>query len=323
MHQNSGRARTFETAIGILILVIMIATAIGIYVISQDYNMSRFGISTAGNDESEGDFTAIGTSETYNYDNLYEKINGKAPMYQETGFVKLDTQRFAAKTNSDLSFELYIYDMNSAKNAFSVYSRQKRPDAVDFNDLGANTFGYLAGNAICISSGKNYIEMIGSAESNELVNGMKEMATNLSAKRPASEKIAELEYFPQGTVAGSWKLQIDNAFGFDGLTDTYSASYKVNGKAVSIFLSKRKDADEAKAVAKNYYDFLITNGAKAVSVDSDILKSAGASIVDFYGAFEIVFPADEFVAGIHEADNKQAAEKAAEVLISRLREING
>ena len=44
--------------------------------------------------------------------------------------------------------------------------------------------------------------------------------------------------------------------------------------------------------------------------------------VDFYGSFEIVFPAGIFVGGVHEADNKQAAEKGAEVLIGRLKEIN-
>ena len=121
---------------------------------------------------------------------------------------------------------------------------------------------------------------------------------------------------------GSWKLQIDNAFGFDGLTNAYSALYKSGDKAITIFFSRRKDADEAKTVAKNYYDFLITNGAKAVTVDGEVLKSAGASVVDFYGAFEIVFPAGIFVGGVHEANDKQAAEKAAEVLVGRLKEIN-
>ena len=41
-----------------------------------------------------------------------------------------------------------------------------------------------------------------------------------------------------------------------------------------------------------------------------------------FGAFEMVFSTGVFVGGIHEADNKQAAEKAAEVLIGRLKEIN-
>ena len=325
MQLFSGRARTLESVVGMLILLVMVATAAGIYIVSQNYNMARFGIASGSGQESGGDFLPVGKAETYNNDNLYEKIDGKAPMYQEAGFVKLTAQRFAAKSNSELGFELYVYDMNNAKNAFSVYSRQKRADATDLNDLGVSAFGYVAGNEICISLGRNYIEMIGSAESNELVDGMEGIAKDLSAKfKPTdNDKIVELGYFPpQGTVAGSWKLQIDNAFGFDGLTDAYSALYKSGDKTVSIFFSRRKNADEAKAVAKNYYDFLITNGGKTLTVDSEILKSAGASVVDFFGAFEMVFSTGVFVGGIHEADNKQAAEKAAEVLIGRLKEIN-
>jgi hypothetical protein len=322
MHRNSGRAKTFESAVGMLILLILVGTAVGVYIISQNYDMTRFGITSQ--QDSQGDFAPIGKAETYNNDNLYEKIDGKAPMYQEAGFVKLDTQRFAAKSDSELGFEFYTYDMNNAKNAFSVYSRQKRADSTDLTSLGDSAFGYVAGNEICVSLGKNYIEMIGSAESNDLVDLMKGFAGNLAAKFKPGEKdkIAELGFFPQGTVAGTWKLQIDNAFGFDGLTDTYSAQYKAGDKTVTIFLSKRKNADEAKAVAKNYFDFLITNGAKSVGADSDILKSAGASVMDFYGAFEIVFPAGVFVGGVHEASDKQAAQKAAELLISRLKEIN-
>jgi hypothetical protein len=331
MHLISGRARTLESAVGMLILLILVATAVGIYFVQRDYNMSRFGITAE--QESGGDFPPVGKAETYNTDNLYEKIDGKAPMYQEAGFVGLTAQRFAAKSNSELGFELYIYDMNNAKNAFSVYSRQKRADATDLSDLGVSAFGYVAGNAICISLGKNYIEMIGSAESNELVDGMKGIAKDLSVKlKPTDkDKIVELGYFPaacgeqgrtEGTVAGSWKLQIDNAFGFDGLTNAYSALYKSGDKAVTIFLSRRKNADEAKTIAKSYYDFLITNGAKVLTVDSEILKSSGASVVDFYGSFEMVFSTGVFVGGIHEADNKRAAEKGAEVLIGRLKEIN-
>ena len=227
MQLFSGRARTLESVVGMLILLVMVATAAGIYIVSQNYNMARFGIASGSGQESGGDFLPVGKAETYNNDNLYEKIDGKAPMYQEAGFVKLTAQRFAAKSNSELGFELYVYDMNNAKNAFSVYSRQKRADATDLNDLGVSAFGYVAGNEICISLGRNYIEMIGSAESNELVDGMEGIAKDLSAKfKPTdNDKIVELGYFPpQGTVAGSWKLQIDNAFGFDGLTDAYSAT---------------------------------------------------------------------------------------------------
>ena len=322
MHLFPGRARTLESAIGVLILFVLFITAAGVYVVQQNVNMVRFGMESQ---QQKGDFLTVGKAEMYDTDNLYEKIDGKAPMYQEAGFRQLTTQRYVSGKNSELGLELYQYDMGNTRNAFSVYSRQKRADAVDLNDLGPPAFGYVSGNAICISQGKYYIEMIGSSESAELVDGMKSMVKTLAAKLPTSEKdkIVELGYFPnEGTVTGSWKLQLDNAFGFDGLNDTYSALYKAGDKTVSIFFSRRKNAEEAKAVARNYYDFLITNGAKVSSIDSETLKSAGASVLDFYGNTEIVFSVGVFVGGVHEADNKQAAEKAAEILIERLKTIN-
>jgi hypothetical protein len=331
-----GRARGLESAVGTLILFVLIATAIGVYVTQKNVNMARFGQGqTAGestvakggfNLSSFGtaEFPAAGNAETYNTDNLYEKIDGKAPMYQESGFVSLTNQRFANKTNAELGLELFLYDMGNVRNAFSVYSRQKRADVVDLADLGSLVYGYVAGNAICFSSGKYYIEMIGSSESNELVGGMKAMAKNLAEKLPPGEKdkIAELSFFPDGTVAGTWKLQLANAFGFDGLSDTYSAQYKTGDKTVAIFFSKRKNADEAKTIAKSYNDFLITNGAKSVTPSSDVLKGLNAGLLDFYGTSEIVFSTGSFVGGVHEADNRDAAQKAAEVLIEQLKKIN-
>jgi hypothetical protein len=42
--------------------------------------------------------------------------------------------------------------------------------------------------------------------------------------------------------------------------------------------------------------------------------------MDSYGTTEIVFTVGPFVAGIHEAEDQQAAEKIAEILFNRLNE---
>jgi hypothetical protein len=328
-----GRAKILETFVGTIILFFLIATAVGVYLVQRDVNMARFGrgqtseestvakggfnLSSAGTAE----FPAAGNSEAYNNDNLYEKIDGKAPMYQESGFVSLITQRFAKKGNSELGLELYLYDMGNVRNAFSVYSRQKRADVVDMNDV---PMSYKTSNAIYLAAGKFYIEMVGFAESQELIEAMRSIAKKLIAQLPVDEKdnIKELSYFPPGTVAGTWKLQLANAFGFDGLSNTYSAQYKANDKTVAIFFSKCINADEARKIAKSYNDFLISNDAKSIPPAGELLKAINANVLDFYGTSEIVFAAGPFVGGVHEADNRQAAEKAAEVLMEHLNKIN-
>jgi hypothetical protein len=335
----AGRAGKLESAIATLILFVLVIIGVGVYVRQRDVNMGRFGIvsgqaSQLPNVQKEedsglslaglatGDFMPAGKAEKYDTDNLYEKIDGKAPMYQEAGFIQLTTQRFAKGGDPESGFEVYLYDMGNTRNAFSVYSRQKRPDGVDLPEL---PYEYKTTNAVYISHGKYYIEMIGFSESEELIDTMEGMAEKLAAQLPAGgeERIAELEYFPkEGTVAGSWQLQLKDSFGFSGLTDTYSAKYNTGENTVTIFFSRQKDAEDAKAVAKSYRDFLIANDAKAVTPDSELLKSANASVLDFYGSTEIVFAAGVFVGGVHEAEDRQAAQKAAEVLIGRLKAIN-
>jgi hypothetical protein len=338
MRQNSGRARTLESVIGIIFLFHLLIVVVVLLIIQSRFDMARFGqasskdyalasigqtaiaeqISNTPNKRvgDYQDFTPKGKAEMYDTDNLYEKIDGKAPMYQDTGFVKLTTQRFANNTNSELGFEQYLFDMGNTRNAFSVYSRQKRTDVIDLPDLDEKGFAYRTTNSIYVCHGQYYIEMVGFAESDELVNAMKGIAVKLLAHLPVDEKdeITEIGIFPRGIVAGSVQLQIIDAYGFDGLTNTWSALYKVNDKAVTIFFSKRSNADEAKKVAKSYYDFMISNGAKVID--------SGVSSLDFMGSTEIVFAAGSFVGGVHEADDRQAAEKAAEVFSEHLEKIS-
>ena len=78
---------------------------------------------------SPSQFAKAGPSERYDHETLFEKINGKAPLYLNGGFVDLQTQRFVQKDDSQQWFEFYLYDMTNDTNAFSVYSTQRRPDA--------------------------------------------------------------------------------------------------------------------------------------------------------------------------------------------------
>ncbi len=347
----SRRTRRFESVIGTLILFLLIATAVGIYILQRDVDMARFGVSSlvAGDSSAAGEtspgggsleprgpsheslffglstdnFSPVGTAETYNADNLYEKIDGKAPMYVESGFNLLTTQRFVSEDNTELCLEIYLYDMGNPRNAFSVFSRQKRADGTDWPEL---LYAYQTSNALYVSYGKYYIEAIGFAESQKLIDVMKKIAQQLTAQLGTGDegKIAELGFFPpQGTIAGSWKLYLNSAFGFEGLSDIFSARFQIGEGMVTVFLGRQGNAAEARTIAESYRDFLTSNGATILSAESEALKSADASVLDFYGSTEIIFTAGRFVGGVHEADEKQSAEKAAEVLLARLNKIGG
>lgn len=332
-------ARRLESAVSICLLAVLVLVAAGVLLKQADVDMSRFGVDpvAAGVVEAKSQaltrqgeisltallpqgFKKLSQSEFYSPENLYEKINGKAPLYTESGFQSLLTQRFASVGDESLWVELFIYDMANLRNAFSVYSRQKRADVEILPDM---RFGYRTGNGLYFVHGKYYIELVGSSESPELSVAMSQTAEQIKTEIAIGkeEQIVELTFFPQeGLVAGSNRLYLASAFGFKDLTNIFTAAYKLGDRTLTAFIGRRPDANDARKMAESYYRFLIENGGTAKPTANESLKSWQGRVVDFYGTTEIVFAAGPFVAGIHEADDRQAAEQLAAVLAGKLSE---
>lgn len=334
MNSPPERAKRLESAISICLLAVLFLIAAGVFLKQSGFDMSRFGIyATASNLSSQKSqtigsettlrnlapmgFETLSELETYTQENLYEKINGKAPLYIESGFIKLFTQRFVSRDDRNLWMELFLFDMGTTKNAFSVYSVQRRPDA---DALQTMQFAYRTTNALYFAIDKYYVELVGSAQSQELLEAMLAVADKIPSRLAVAKdtEIAELRLFPQeNIVPDSFKLYSAGTFGFDGLTDTFTARYRLGEKTITAFLSRRQNAQDAQLVAESYYKFLIQNGG----IDKPPLnKNIEAKIVEFYDTTEIVFTIGPFLAGIHEAQNQQTAEKLAEILINKLKE---
>jgi len=331
---GSGRRtqNRLEPVISISIIAILLAIAATLFVRQADTDISRFGItapslqltqkpaSEAENNpviQAPAGFDKLSEAEVYTAENLYEKIDGKAPLYTEAGFLKLYCQRFVNKTDANLWMEVFLYDMGNLRNAFSVYSMQRRPDAKTLSAF-VQMYGYGTSNGLYFVYGRYYIEMIGSAESDQLVMAMLETAANIQKNPIAASdlKIEELDLFQsENLIPDSMKLYLKNAFGFEGLSDVFTAQYKIGSQPITVFFSKRPNAQDAEAMAASYRKFLAENGATVKQTTSESLKN---KVFDFYGATEMIFTTGKFVVGVHEAENQDAAEKAAMILAVKL-----
>lgn len=305
------RAKRLESVISICLLMGLFLMGVVISVKQFDYNINQpSSLAPVG-------FETFSKPETYTEENLYEKINGKAPLYIESGFRKLLTQRFVSKDDQNLWMELFLFDMGTAKNAFAVYSVQRRPDA---ETLQTMQFAYKTTNALYFAIDKYYVELVGSAESQKLLEAMLAVAEKTPGWLGVAKdtEIAELRLFPQeNIVPDSFKLHSASAFGFEGLTDTFTTRYIFDGSYLTAFLSGRQNAQDAQLVAESYYKFLINNGG----VDKPLInKDIEAKVVEFYGTTEIIFTTGPFLAGMHEAQNQQLAEELAVKLIDKLSE---
>ena len=324
MRLRPGRSKT-ETVISVLLLILLVLIAAGIFFKQFHYDAARVDITlavaelpVAGAVEAGIDFVSLlpagfskmTEAETFERDTLYVKINGKADLYLQSGFKNLSCLRFVSSKDETLWAELYLYDMGTARNAFAVFSVQRRPNA---SALTLSRFSYEAENAVFFASRMYYAEIIAAAESEKLHNAILSVAQNVAKLFPAGpDLLGELKLFPEkDLVANSFKLHLTSTFGFGGLDNTFTAKYTLGDETITAFLSQRKNAEQASQLAGNYYQFLIDNGATAKRAVNDNLAG---KVLDFYDSIEIILVSGRFMLGVHEAYDQSSAEKLALML---------
>jgi len=239
------------------------------------------------------DFKPANDVENYNAANLYEKIDGKADLYLQNGFVSLQCRRYSSKSSEQNWAEVYVYNMAKTKNAFAVYSGQKRTPRTS---LDWAQFGYKTTDSIYIAAGNFYFEIILSADSNELLRsaevGAKQLAA-LASKVPC-EPFA-IGFFPQDNlVTDSYRLVGKDAFGCEGMDNIFTATYKIDANDLTAYIADMNDDNSAQILFEKYHKFLIDNGGKELANTA----LPGAKAVELFGTTDIIFCDKNYFAGV-------------------------
>ena len=324
-------AGTTETFAGLAILSLLAVIACGIYLMQFRYDPSLFvPAEPSGKTQvrasipttfaaakplfsAPAGLTALGPPESFTPETLSDKIDGKAELYLPSGFVGLECQRFATTGNEDRWFEVSVFEMGAPLNAFSVYSVQRRKDGTARPDIAR--FAYSAENALFFVHGQQYVEII--AASTDQPGDLTALAKSFIGKAaPASELPVEFSLFaPEGLDESSISLHMSDVFGFEGLSSIYTARYGARDAQLTAFLSHREAAGEAAALAESYAGFLTQNGGADLGPVPGI---PGSRVIDIMDTYEVFFSYGTTFAGVHEAENRQAAEQLASLLFGRL-----
>jgi hypothetical protein len=256
------------------------------------------------------------STETYDARNLSDKIDGKAELYLSAGFTRLVSQRFRDGREVDLWMEAFVYDMGNSQNAFSVFSAQRREDA---ENLDLTQHAYRTPNALFLTHGRYYLEIIASKASTQVLQPVKKMAETFINNIPVEvSNVNETELFPkQELVKNSIVLISSNAFGYDGFDKIYTAEYKVDDHRLTAYLSHRKTPEEAKKMASAYTQFLLAYGGQNIE---EKLPIKDARLIKILDTFEIVISHDSYLAGIREAATIDGAKMLALELYHRIKE---
>ncbi len=255
-------------------------------------------------------------TEIFDARNLSDKINGKAELYLSAGFTRLVIQRFKDERATDLWMEAFVYDMGNSQNAFSVFSAQRRQDA---ESLGLAQYAYSTPNALFLTHGRYYVEIIASKVSGQVLESVKMMAETFIRNTPAeAATVNETELFPEKElVKNSIVLISSDAFGYDGFDKIYTAEYKFDDHSLMAYLSHRRTPVEAKELASAYTKFLLAYGGQNIE---EKLPVKDARLIRILDAYEIVFSHGSYLAGIREAATVDQAKTLAVRLSHRLKE---
>jgi hypothetical protein len=331
--RKNKKSSHLETFLSMVILSGLTAVGIGIWLNQSSYNPAVLNpdFVITQSEKSPGSpkphpgesllptpqgIVPLSPPEVFDSQTLSDKIDGKAELYLSAGFSRLQTQRFKSESEPNLWMEVFIYDMGTGQNAFSVYSAQRRDDA---RSLELTQYSYETNNALFLVHGVYYLEIIASEASKTIFQPVKQLAQDfIRNTRAETKSIAEEDLFPKlDLVENSISLIASDAFGFERLDHVFTARYNPADAEAMAFLSNRKTKKDARELAAAYQEFLIAFGGRNVETD---LPIEGAVMVEILETYEVIFSCGPYFAGVRELEDKHRARELAIRLFEKLKE---
>ncbi len=189
--------------------------------------------------------------EVFNRENLYQRINGAAPLFLENNFQEM-TSMVYAKGEDYITIQAYRH--STPIDAFGMYSSERSSD-MPFYKIGGETQGDNVG--LYSFSGSIYLKMQASNESEEIGETLRTIAKGLTSKIDTSATYPGLfKYFPvENRQEHSEAYISSNYIGHEFLKGVYVCNYKKGDKQVQLFVIQAKSQDEMLQIGEKYFAF--------------------------------------------------------------------
>jgi hypothetical protein len=190
--------------------------------------------------------------EVFNRDNLYERINGAAPLFLENNFQEMTSLVY---TQDDDYITIQAYRHASPEDAFGMYASERSSDMTHYPEIGGEAQGDEYG--LFFFSGDIYVKMTASNEGETIQNAMQEIAKGLAGKiDPDANYPVIFGVFPkEGLIPYTEAYITQNYIGHEFLKPAYTANYNLEGKDLQAFVIDGKTAESAKQILDDYFKF--------------------------------------------------------------------
>jgi hypothetical protein len=271
--------------------------------------------------------------ETFNAENLYEKIDGRAESFVQYDVKGMAYTFYHPAGDDSGEVQLYIFEFGNALKALGKYGSEKPEDAQPIA-LGAE--GYTTAGSTFFYMGKYYVQLIANQDDPKYAAFALELAKRIAAqarqpqapaataatspetpvKPGAATPEALFALLPAEPKRSGPKFVPEDVFGYSFLSDVFMADYKEGEVAWQGFLRPYPTPEAAQAVFNQYVASAKQDGAELKMVEAEgadrMVISANIGLVD------VIFQKGNVLAGANGATEAGPAERFARAFAKSL-----
>ncbi|MDB5350909.1 MAG: hypothetical protein JWN86_2156 [Planctomycetota bacterium] len=249
--------------------------------------------------------------ETFNAENLYEKMDGRAESFIQNGVKGMACCSYHPKGNEESEIQLFVFEMGNSLKARGKFDSEK-PDEAKPTAIGEGA--YTAAGSVFVHADKYYTIVNVAQDEPKLAEFALDLAKRVAALQkstkssgPTAQDLFNL--FPAEPKRSGTKYVAQDVFGYSFLSDVFIADYKSGDVEFQGFLRPYASAEEAKKVFETYVDTARKDGAVLKTIDDS--KADKMVMSSNIGMFDVIFLKGNAVGGSNGASDAKPAEALA------------
>ncbi|MDR1330583.1 MAG: hypothetical protein LBK07_00580 [Tannerella sp.] len=195
-------------------------------------------------------WTLSDETEVFDPDNLFDRINGAAPLFIENNFVEMTSLEYK---KGDDYITIQAYRHATSEDAFGMYASERSDELAHF-DIG----GEAQGDAkdLFFFAGSIYVKMW-SNSSDDVEAALHAIGKGLAGRIDggATYPVVARQFPAKGKRAWSESYVTKGYIGHEFLKSVYVAKYESEGQPFQLFVVDGKTKDGARKVLDSYIEF--------------------------------------------------------------------
>lgn len=257
---------------------------------------------------AEAGLEPMGATEFYNANNLFEKIDGRAPAYVAFNFQQMRCRSFTLKGTGGSYVDVYEYGFDTPIDAFGLFAQERDPQGKPLDYVAD---GYASQMGFFFRQGKVYVQILCSDQNSNTLAVARDIAAARAKALPVDDAgLAARRKLPAaGLIAASVTFVPENAQGQSFLSNVFQATYTFEGQKVNFFLMSAP-ADTTATAWKAYFDFSGKYGGTAQELPAR--GEAKLFSAENFGDWKVIYQRGDEIGGVVDTTNADLARKFVE-----------